>query len=158
MNPLIPGLGESGKMSSSEPLSKVDFDDSEQQVTDKIMNSFSPEGKVHGNGLLSILEHVLFIYLKKSNRPFVVARSQGTSLAVFPHQTNSIEGAEQKFHTFAEVADAYGKQDLTSSELKAAVAKLLNEFTAPLRQKITENINLLHEAYPPTHHKESMVH
>jgi tryptophanyl-tRNA synthetase len=29
MNPLIPGLGKSGKMSSSEPLSKIDFDDSE---------------------------------------------------------------------------------------------------------------------------------
>lgn len=40
MNPLVPGLGKSGKMSSSEPLSKVDFDDSASTLAKKIRLAF----------------------------------------------------------------------------------------------------------------------
>ena len=36
MNYLIPGLTQSGKMSSSEPGSKIDFDDTEKQIRKKI--------------------------------------------------------------------------------------------------------------------------
>lgn len=36
MNPLLPGLTESGKMSSSEPGSKIDFDDSDVSIRKKI--------------------------------------------------------------------------------------------------------------------------
>lgn len=39
MNPLLPGLNESGKMSSSEPNSKIDFDDSDKVIRTKIYRS-----------------------------------------------------------------------------------------------------------------------
>ena len=40
MNTLIPGLTETGKMSSSEPLSKVDFDDEDRTVRDKLKRAY----------------------------------------------------------------------------------------------------------------------
>jgi tyrosyl-tRNA synthetase len=41
MNPLIPGLGESGKMSSSDENSKIDLLDSEEVVSRKIKKALA---------------------------------------------------------------------------------------------------------------------
>lgn len=50
LNPLIPGLGESGKMSSSDENSKIDLLDSEETVTRKIKKALAvpkvPENNV----------------------------------------------------------------------------------------------------------------
>ena len=46
MNYLIPGLGESGKMSSSEPNSKIDFDDSDDLIKKKINKLVKRNGEV----------------------------------------------------------------------------------------------------------------
>jgi tyrosyl-tRNA synthetase len=50
LNPLIPGLGESGKMSSSDENSKIDLLDSEEVVSRKIKKALAvpkqPEGNV----------------------------------------------------------------------------------------------------------------
>ena len=51
MNFLIPGLGESGKMSSSEPNSKIDFEDSDEIIRKKINKAYSVDGVTEGNGL-----------------------------------------------------------------------------------------------------------
>jgi tyrosyl-tRNA synthetase len=56
MNPLIPGLGETGKMSSSEPLSKVELDETKEAIQYKINQAFAREGVAQGNGLLAILK------------------------------------------------------------------------------------------------------
>jgi len=133
MNPLIPGLGESGKMSSSEPNSKVDFDDSPEIIASKLGNAFSPEGKVEQNGLLAILEHILFKYLEHKNRPFVIKK----------------DGNAKEYHNIDEVKAAYGKNEIQSAQLKASLIELMNEFIEPLRKRIQENKNLMDEAYPP---------
>jgi len=132
MNPLIPGLGESGKMSSSEPLSKLDFDDSEEVITSKIAAAYSVDGKVEGNGMLAMLEHVLFKFLEKEGRPFVCPSEKG----------------ELKYKHFNEVASAFGAKELRSAELKAGMTKLLIEFMHPLREAILQNQDKLHRAYP----------
>ena len=75
MNPLVPGLGESGKMSSSEPNSKIDFDDSDETIKKKINKAFSIDGQVENNGLLAILNYVIFIKLAHEKRDFIVTMS-----------------------------------------------------------------------------------
>jgi len=132
MNTLIPGLGESGKMSSSEPNSKVDFDDSEEVIASKLGNAFAPEGKVEGNGLLAILEHILFKYLEHKNRPFIIKK----------------EGTICEYHNIEEVKTAYGKKEISSVQLKSSLIELMNEFIGPLRKKVQENKQLMDEAYP----------
>ena len=76
MNPLIPGLGKSGKMSSSEPASKVDFDDSDALIQKKMKQAFSVDGQVENNGLLAILKHIIFRWLSEEGRPLVVPRHE----------------------------------------------------------------------------------
>ncbi|MFA6089346.1 MAG: tyrosine--tRNA ligase, partial [Candidatus Woesearchaeota archaeon] len=76
MNPLIPGLGESGKMSSSEPNSKIDFDDTDKIIRQKINKAFCADGNVEQNGLLPILKYIIFRRLEKENRTFVIDRPE----------------------------------------------------------------------------------
>lgn len=60
MNFLIPGLGQNGKMSSSDPNSKIDLDDSDEIIIKKIKAAFSKDGIVKQNGLLAIMRFIVF--------------------------------------------------------------------------------------------------
>lgn len=140
MNPLIPGLGETGKMSSSEPLSKVELDETKEAIQHKIKQAFAREGVAQGNGLLAILKHILFRFLEKHDRPFVAPRIEKY-------------GGPQTFKTYAEVEAAFvlpegdsGK--LMAGDLKGGIRDLLNEFLHPLREKINEKAELASRAYP----------
>lgn len=135
MNYLVPGLGESGKMSSSEPNSKVDFDDTEKQIRKKINKAFCEDGKVEGNGLLAILKFVLFKQLNREKRSFVIDR---------PEQY----GGKIEFESYESVENTFASKELSSIDLKQGIADELVKFLEPLRQKLEENKSLLDEAYP----------
>jgi len=139
LNPLIPGLGQSGKMSSSEPLSKVELDETPETIQAKLMQAYSVDGVAEDNGLLAILKYILFRYLKKHGRPFVAPRPDKW-------------GGPQTFNTYEEVEAAFVLKDgpgkLMSGDLKAGMILLLNEFLAPLREKINAKADLAARAYP----------
>ena len=63
MNPLVPSLGEEGKMSSSEPDSKIDLLDDAEAVKRKIRKAYAvpKDWKRNGKpiGIVSFVEHVL---------------------------------------------------------------------------------------------------
>ncbi|KAJ8084344.1 Tyrosine--tRNA ligase, cytoplasmic [Marasmius tenuissimus] len=59
MNAMVPGLA-GGKMSSSDPNSKIDFLDPPEVVKKKIKAAFCEEGNVKDNGLLAFAKAVLF--------------------------------------------------------------------------------------------------
>ena len=58
MNAMVPGLG-GGKMSSSDPNSKIDFLDPPEVVRRKIKAAFCEEGNTAENGVLSFVQAVL---------------------------------------------------------------------------------------------------
>ncbi|KAJ7916572.1 Aminoacyl-tRNA synthetase [Mycena leptocephala] len=58
MNAMVPGLA-GGKMSSSDPNSKIDFLDAPEVVRKKIKAAFCEEGNVAENGILAFLDAVL---------------------------------------------------------------------------------------------------
>ncbi len=128
MNPLIPGLGKSGKMSSSEKLSKVDLHDEPDVIRDKFLKAYSVDGQPDGNGMLALLRHVLFRYLESVKRPFVCAGKQ--------------------FATYAELEEAFRGGAVVSLPLKEATAELLSEFLQPLRAFFAANKGLYDAAYP----------
>jgi len=136
MNTLIPGLTKSGKMSSSEPNSKLDLDDTDEIIKKKFGNAFSEDGKAEGNGMLCMLKFVLFRYLNKHNRPFVVPRAEDF-------------GGPQTFHNYSEVESAFLKKELMSGDLKKGMITLLCEFLAPLRKVLQQHSDLEKAAYPP---------
>ena len=58
INAMVPGLA-GGKMSASDPKSKIDFLDSEKVVGKKLKLAFYEKGTIEGNGVLSFVEAVL---------------------------------------------------------------------------------------------------
>jgi len=135
MNPLIPGLGESGKMSSSEPNSKIDFEDSEKIIRQKINKAYCTDGVVEGNGLLAILKYILFRKIEKEERKFVVNRPEKY-------------GGKIEFSNYHETEKAFAEKKLSSIDLKQGVADELILFLASLREKVEKNKKLIDEAYP----------
>lgn len=59
MNPMVPGLA-GGKMSASDPNSKIDLLDPPDIVKNKLKKAVCPPLEVEGNGVCSFVEFVLF--------------------------------------------------------------------------------------------------
>lgn len=145
LNPLVPGLTKSGKMSASEAASKIGLDDPDEVIRAKIRRAYSVDGCAEGNGLLAILRFVLWRWLEPAGLPFVVTRP-------------SEYGGPQTFATYAEVEAAFVRagvplaeddgERLFSVDLKPAVADLLCEFLAPLRGVLAARADLFAAAYP----------
>lgn len=135
MNPLIPGLGKSGKMSSSEPNSKIDFDESFESINEKISKAFSVDGEVENNGLLAILKYVVFRKLEQESRSLLIERPEKW-------------GGNVEYPTYEALEADFVNKSLSSVDLKPAVAKEIENLIAPIRQKISENSDLTLKAYP----------
>ncbi|KAI7596025.1 tyrosyl-tRNA synthetase [Hortaea werneckii] len=140
MNPLIPGLQEGGKMSSSDPDSKIDLIDPPDAVKRKLKKAFCPPKQVEGNGVLSFVEYVLLpaSALKNNGTPkFVVQRRDAEPL------------------TYANIEDMrkdYAADVLQPQALKPAVTDALLEILTPLRAKFESDAEwqaIEQRAYPP---------
>lgn len=76
MNPMVPGLS-GGKMSASDPDSKIDLLDPPDVVEKKLRKAHCPPKEVEGNGILGFVEYVLLSVdsLKRGGKGrFVVER------------------------------------------------------------------------------------
>ena len=58
MNPMVPGLA-GGKMSASDPDSKIDLLDTPEAVTKKLKKAYAKATEVEGNGVIGFVEFVL---------------------------------------------------------------------------------------------------
>lgn len=134
MTPLIPGLGESGKMSSSEPNSKIDFTDTDKQIRKKINKAFSVDGQVENNGLLSMLKYILFNQIILDKRDFVIDR---------PLEY----GGKITFSSYEEVKRAFSNKELASVDLKQGIIDEVIKLVSPIRELIEKNKQLYLDAY-----------
>ncbi|BCR88622.1 tyrosine--tRNA ligase TYS1 [Aspergillus chevalieri] len=147
MNPMVPGL-HGGKMSSSDPDSKIDLLDPPEVVTRKIGKAVSAPKVVEENGVLAFVEHVLLpASALRGRREFRVDRDR--------------DGLEPLvYNTIAQMHDDYRDDVLTPQLLKPAVAKALNALLAPIQeayQASTEWQEIALKAYPPPPTKEKKV-
>ena len=78
MNPMVPGLA-GGKMSSSDPDSKIDLLDTPEAVKKKLKKAYAVPKEVEGNGIVSFVEYVLLPVsaLKSGKGRFLVERREG---------------------------------------------------------------------------------
>lgn len=83
MNSMVPGLGEAGKMSASDPDSKIDLLDGPEAVEKKLRKAKCVPKEVEGNGVIAFVEHVIFRALALKNNgetKFEVKRREGEPL------------------------------------------------------------------------------
>ncbi len=135
MNQLIPGLTKSGKMSSSEPNSKIDFENSDKTIRKKINKAYCMDGVVENNALLLILKILIFKKLKLDNKKFIINRPENY-------------GGRIEFSTYEEVEKAFASKELSSIDLKQGVADEIIKLVQPIRETLNKHQELIKKAYP----------
>ncbi|KAF7290558.1 Tyrosine--tRNA ligase [Mycena indigotica] len=145
MNAMVPGLA-GGKMSSSDPNSKIDFLDTPEAVRKKIKLAFCEEGTVEGNGVLAFVEAVLIpisklrieniktggSILDTPLEPFVAAGApEGT---VFSIERDEKFGGPMHYASYEELRDSFASKALHPGDLKASVAATINKLLDPIRK------------------------
>lgn len=115
MNPMVPGL-QGGKMSASDPDSKIDVLDTPEVVKKKLKKAFAPPKQIEENGILSFVEYVLLPAgeLRFGTPKFVVERREGEPLV---------------YTSIAQMHKDY-MEDIVSLHVPAARPQMLTRSTA----------------------------
>jgi tyrosyl-tRNA synthetase len=156
MNAMVPGLA-GGKMSSSDPNSKIDFLDSPELVRRKIKAAFCEEGNIAENGVLAFVEAVLIpiselriARLKRETveedanaaplerqKPFVSdGAPEGT---VFTVHRDEKWGGPSHYASFQAMKDEFEEKKLHPGDLKKAVAEAIIALLTPIREAFDAN-------------------
>lgn len=157
MNPMVPGLG-GGKMSSSDPNSKIDFLDPPEVVRRKIKGAFCEEGNIADNGVLSFVKAVLIpiseLRLERmrgdtgsdadegasatgEQTPFALEGApEGTVFSIFRKEQY---GGSLHYKTFQQLEDDFAEKKLHPQDLKTAVADAIVRLLTPIRKAFEES-------------------
>jgi tyrosyl-tRNA synthetase len=165
LNPMVPGL-HGGKMSSSDPDSKIDLLDTPETVAKKIKKAHAAPQVVEENGLISFIEFVLLPAARlRGNGEFRVERERdGLEPLVYTEAEKIREDYKNDVVSFSLVVDMRMQEltqlQLTPQLLKPAVAKELSALLAPIQaafQASKEWQEIAEKAYPPPPKKEKKV-
>ncbi|AMD22795.1 HHR026Wp [Eremothecium sinecaudum] len=130
MNPMVPGLTQGGKMSASDPNSKIDLLEDPKQVKKKINTAYCSPGDIENNGLLSFIQ-------------FVIAPIQ--ELKFGPGQFSFFIDRPEKFGgpitytSFEDMKEDFKEQKLSPPDLKIGVTAAINELLAPVREEFANS-------------------
>ncbi|CEQ38939.1 SPOSA6832_00406 [Sporobolomyces salmonicolor] len=154
MNQMVPGLS-GGKMSSSDPNSKIDFLDPPSVVKSKIQKAHCAPGEVDGNGVLAFIRHVVVPIgeLMKGQGRSSERIWAGEPDAVFTVKGDPKHGgAVAHFKTVEDLEAAYARGDVHPGDLKAAVVAAINALLAPIQAEFNGSDAFKaaeQKAYPP---------
>jgi tyrosyl-tRNA synthetase len=104
------------KMSKSKPWTAIFIHDSEQEIQSKLKRAWCPEGQVELNPVLDLARYVVF-------------RFRDTVRIERPAKF----GGDQEFGSYGELEAAYSRKEIHPADLKANVARYVNEIIAPVR-------------------------
>ncbi|MCJ1473413.1 hypothetical protein MMC13_002064, partial [Lambiella insularis] len=140
MNSMVPGLA-GGKMSASDPDSKIDILDTPEVVRKKLRKAHAAPKEVEGNGIISFVEYVLLPVSQLrdgGHGRFVVERTGG-------------EGEDLIYQTIEALKEDYRADRLTPQMLKTGVTTALLALLEPIQaeyQGSKEWQDVQQKAYP----------
>ena len=135
--PLLSGLS-GGKMSASEAGSKINLTDDDDAVEEKIGGAYCPAGEAEGNGVLEYLRFLVFPVLEERGRSFVVERPEEY-------------GGDLTYDGYGALESDFVSGELHPADLKPAVAAAISDVIDPVRERLSEESELLASAYPDIH-------
>lgn len=141
MNAMLPGLGQGGKMSASDPNSKIDLLEEPAAIKKKISKAFAAPGQVENNGLIAFVQHVVLpiFELRDGVSEFYINRDEKWG---GPVTYTSIEDLERD----------YKEEKLSPADLKIGVVDAINSILAPIREILLNDpdfAEIERRAYPP---------
>ena len=147
MNVMVPGLG-GGKMSASDPNSKIDFLDPPEVVRKKIKSAFCEEGNPD-NGVLAFVKAVLMpisqLRLERGQgldgeeikqataNQLPLASEDAPEGTLFSVVRPEKFGGSLHYKSYQEIEDDFSKKELHPKDLKGAVADAIVGLLAPIQ-------------------------
>lgn len=151
MNPMVPGLGQGGKMSASDPNSKIDIIEEPKVVKKKIASAFCAPGDID-NGLIAFLENVV--------QPIQELKEDKEGVFKFYVDRPEKYGGPINYDSLQALKVDFAAGKLSPVDLKAGVSDKINELLAPIRA-MYEDDKAFQEAaangYPVAAPKEKKV-
>ena len=154
---MVPGLG-GGKMSSSDPNSKIDFLDSPATVRKKIKSAFCEEGNEKDNGVLAFVEAVLIpisqLRLERLRGQTGSDKEEGEGAtgdqtpfttegapegSVFSIYRKEEFGGSLHYQNYEQLEEDFKEKNLHPKDLKIAVADAIVRLLEPLQKSFAEN-------------------
>lgn len=126
MNPMVPGLGQGGKMSASDPNSKIDMLEEPKQIRKKISSAYCAPGEVEGNGVISFVENVI--------QPVQQLTAENTNHFNFFINRPDKYGGPITYTSVADLKADYAAGSLSPVDLKSGVADSIVELLAPIKK------------------------
>lgn len=130
MNPMVPGLGQGGKMSASDPNSKIDIIEEPKVVKKKIASAFCAPGDID-NGMIAFLENVV--------QPIQELKDDKEGSFNFYIDRPEKYGGPINYDSLQALKDDFSASKLSPVDLKAGVSDKINELLAPIRAMYEED-------------------
>ncbi|QLQ81097.1 hypothetical protein HG537_0E04520 [Torulaspora globosa] len=130
MNPMVPGLGQGGKMSASDPNSKIDLLEEPKQVKKKINSAYCSPGVIEDNGLLAFIQYVV--------RPIQELKFGSDHFEFFINRPEKF-GGPITYTSFEQLQSDFKEQKLSPPDLKTGVADAIIELLEPIRKEFASN-------------------
>nr|XP_019010815.1 phosphoribosylaminoimidazolesuccinocarboxamide synthase [Kwoniella pini CBS 10737]OCF49596.1 phosphoribosylaminoimidazolesuccinocarboxamide synthase [Kwoniella pini CBS 10737] len=150
MNAMVPGLS-GGKMSASDPKSKIDFLAQPADIKASIKAALCPPGEIENNGVVAFIKAVLIPIqalrneqaTTKGEKPPVGEGSfvsegapEGTLFSISRPEKF---GGNVHFKSYEELEKAYIAEEVHPGDLKSAVTEALIQLLAPIRKAFDED-------------------
>lgn len=130
MNPMVQGLGQGGKMSASDPNSKIDILEEPKVVQKKIGAAFCAPGSID-NGLFAFIENVF--------QP--IQELKADKEGVFDFHINRPEkyGGPITYKSLESLKSDFLEGKLSPVDFKSGVSDRINELLAPIREAYSKD-------------------
>ncbi|KIR74425.1 phosphoribosylaminoimidazolesuccinocarboxamide synthase [Cryptococcus deuterogattii CA1014] len=150
MNGMVPGLS-GGKMSASDPKSKIDFLDTAADIKNKIKAALCPPGEIENNGVIAFIKTVLIpiqaLRIEQAEQRGEKAPvGEGSFVkpgapqgAVFSISRPEKFGGDIHVKSYEELKKAYIAGDIHPGDLKTGVQEALIQFLSPIRKLFDED-------------------
>jgi tyrosyl-tRNA synthetase len=135
MTPLVPGLSASGKMSSSDPNSKIDLLENTADIKSKLNKAFCPEKETENNGVMAFMKYVVMVRKEDAKEKLVITRPEKF-------------GGNLEISTYEELESIYKEGKLHPMDLKTALAIEVDKMLESIRKDFEGKEKLIQEAYP----------
>lgn len=126
MNPMVPGLGQGGKMSASDPNSKIDILDDPKQVRKKVNSAYCAPGEIENNGLIAFIEYVI--------QPIQELKAEKDNVFSLDIDRPEKYGGPISYDSVDELKADFVSGKLSPVDLKSGVADKIIELLAPIRE------------------------
>ncbi|KAE8420926.1 hypothetical protein BDV36DRAFT_281150 [Aspergillus pseudocaelatus] len=142
LNDILPGLTGAKMSSSHAQHTKIMFLDDPETVKSKLESAVCIEGVAEGNGILGILEHILFPVseIRQLKLPAVFGCPEGTLLSVrITFNTDGNQDTYRHYKSYKELEEDYVAKKVYPNALKLAVAEGLNALLGAIRREYESN-------------------